>query len=444
MRDRSNTISSMTQINTRVEVSVGSMPTLPTTEHFLVSLSFLSEPARRAGEARTGWVQQNNRHAMNRGKQLDPASKITSGPLLPTNHACWVFQAHASTRARCYEHGSSRFFGNHLSRWTCCIGAINASALLVCSTLFLLLQDRPKVGSLMSIAPGDGGSHAYIAAKPALGFLDFGYGESDSHKCVPFAVLANDLSAPFYSKIQLRPWQGQRAIQGTMRPSRNIQLVLRALNQNPVIKSSRVLRCLKVSTINQFCMQSRRSKGTLGFACSLQRSAIVNPGTAIGSTYELSQSFRRWTYQGSALFRLAHSDCAIGVGALEKGRQARQAIRLVAGWEQFQLVGQNYSLRLHTKSVAQTNAPRKNAQTRSRGTIRSEQPLRLRFSGPMKTGLALAHYSGFKGGERCRVTPTPGKPLTVVHVICRAFSVRSMREILETSRTPAPCERNDV
>jgi hypothetical protein len=77
MRDRSNTVSPMTQIDTGVEVSIGRMATLPATEGFFVSLPSLSEPTAGAGEAGSGWVQQNDRHALNCRQQVDPASKIT-------------------------------------------------------------------------------------------------------------------------------------------------------------------------------------------------------------------------------------------------------------------------------------------------------------------------------------------------------------------------------
>src|SRR5262249_53681072 len=189
MRDASNSVSTMTQIDARVEVSVDRMATLPTPEGFLVSLPFLSEPTAEAGEAGSGWVQQNDRHAVNRREQLDPASKVTSGPLLPANHTCWIFQADASARAQTHGDCTSGFLGKRLSLGTCRIRPITTSPLLVCPSLFVAFQDRPEIQPLVAIATGDSGTHSDITPQPPLRLPHFGHGDGHRHFGVPFPVL---------------------------------------------------------------------------------------------------------------------------------------------------------------------------------------------------------------------------------------------------------------
>lgn len=327
---------------------------------------------------------------VNRCQQQDSISEESSGVLLPTNQPVRVFQGNASTRAQCYEHCFSSFLGNDLSRRTHRVRPIKPMLLLHGASVALAFQNGPKIRPTIAVRSCDSGSCSYVTAQPAVRGVGFGYRKRDGHGRIPFVIFAEDLRTAFCSQIQLRPRQCKRAIQSTMRTSRNIELVLRALQQNPVIKPSGMLRNLQVSAVNQFCVQCGRSKNPLSFTCRLQCSAVVNPRSSIGAPYELTQALRRRTGQGSALFRLAHSDCAIGVGALEEGRQTRQAIRLVASGEQFQFVGQNYSLRLHTSNIAVCD--NKSTPPQKRRRLSADQsaqnvPSDFAFRALCKTGL---------------------------------------------------------
>lgn len=289
MRDRSSTISPMTQIDTCIEVSVHRMATLPATKHLFVPLSFLSESTTGASEASAGWIQQNNRHAMNRGKQLDPASKVTSGPLLPANHPCWVFQADASARALTHGDSGSGFFGNQLSRRTGRVRALNPSALLVCSSLLLLLQDRSQIRTSVTIAAGNGGSHAHVTTKPPFGFLDLGQWNTHRHTGVPFVVAPIDLCR----LIQLRTGEHQRAIDGLVSAGRNIEPTIlpsagrRAPKHDPTVKARSFAGLLDFGRVNQLRFQRT------GCVTSLCGSPIVDVRTPVGSPDELAHPFRR-------------------------------------------------------------------------------------------------------------------------------------------------------
>lgn len=376
MRDRSNTISTMAQINTCVEVSVSRMTALPTPKRLFVPLSLLSEPTTRASQAGSGWVQQNDCHAINRGQQLDPASKVTSGPLFPANHACWVFQRNASTRAQTHGDCFSGFAGNALSRRTCGVRAVNPSTLLVCSPLFLFLQNRSEINTLMPIAPHDSGSDADITAQPSLRLLDFSQRHRDVRIDVPLPVFSHDIGTALGSGIQDGSRQGQGAIERPMPTGRNIQLVFRAFQQNPVIKAFGLFRKLKICTVNEFCFQESRRMACFG------RAPIINPSAAVGSPNKFAHAL----CDGRPSLFLAQEGGAVRMRTAEEGRQKRQRVSLVDGGIELQLVGQNHGLHVSTlaKRQQKTTPPIRRLVSGQYCPLSGEP--RLRFGSPIVGG----------------------------------------------------------
>ena len=381
----------MTDIDTRIEITVGQVMAPPAVKRAFLSLSPLDMPAPGAGEAGVGRANHGDSKTGDRSKQQHARTKKARSMFLPTDQSFGIFQGNASARCQCYEHRLPSFAGNDLSRWT--HGALPVPPLF-CMVLFpfiVAVKQGPQVWPLIPVRSRDGGFCSHVAAQPALGFLHLWQGNRDSHIGVPLPVLAHDEGTTLRPDVQCGPRQGQCAIQGMMPTRRDIQFVFGALEQNPVVEAFCVLGQLQIGAINQFGMQRRRCERSAGLPRCFQGASVVDVGAAICPSDELSEPFARWARRGSALFRrLAHSECAIGVGALKEGRQERKRIRLISGGIQLQLVRKNDFLRLHTSCIAETTEkenPPQDAQTRERGTIHLERQAETAFSLPL---LAIA------------------------------------------------------
>jgi hypothetical protein len=185
------TMSPPRDIQRCIRVGIRREAALPTAKHLFMSLAFLSEPTRRTGEACAGWVQQHDRNANHRSKQLDSASKLTPSPLLISGQLSRVFQAHSSTGTLSYEHSLSGFAGEHLSLM--CDGLpVNAIALLVGFPLFCALNDWSQIRAAMAVTADDRSAQTDITPYPPLRRLDFRQGDRHRHSSVPFVILAHD------------------------------------------------------------------------------------------------------------------------------------------------------------------------------------------------------------------------------------------------------------
>src|SRR5437588_4426459 len=115
MRDASNSVSLVTQIQSRIHVSIARMTTSPTPKELFVSLSPLCEPATGTGEARASRVHHRNSKTVNRCQQQDSVSEDASTMLLPTNQSFGIFHTHTSARTQCHGHRLSGFSGENVS-----------------------------------------------------------------------------------------------------------------------------------------------------------------------------------------------------------------------------------------------------------------------------------------------------------------------------------------
>lgn len=374
MRDRSNTVSPTTNHTRRIEVSIMRVPTLPTPEHLFMPLSLLYPSAMRTGDAGVSRTDQSNRDAHQRSQQLHARSKVPSRMAFPSDKHLWVFQGYASTRMLTHGDNLSGFTGKHLSLRTSFNAPVDAALLVHRFPVALTLQNWSKIRTLVAIAPRDGGTCTDVTAKPFFRLLDFSERDTHTHSGVPLPVFPED----FRTLVELRPWQGERAIDRLMFPCWYIEPAVLspagrgASEHNPAIEAYGLSRLLDFRAVNQFSLE--RSGYMSGFDCS----AVVDIGTPVRSADELSKPLRR---RAPSPFRLRKVECAIRVRSTKEARQESQRIGLIHSGIEAKLVGQVHGL--HEASIANasktTTAPR--AQTREQPSMASERPLRLALLG---------------------------------------------------------------
>src|SRR2546427_12387771 len=118
MRDRSNTVSLMANVQRRVEVSILCKTALPATERLPMPLSGLDMTTARASDASVGWSYHLDSKTMYRREQQHSLAKEPSRVLLPANESFRIFQADTSTRTLRHGRNLSSFASNCLSRVT--------------------------------------------------------------------------------------------------------------------------------------------------------------------------------------------------------------------------------------------------------------------------------------------------------------------------------------
>src|SRR5215813_12335465 len=168
----------MTQIQSRIQVSVTCMAAPPAPKELLVSLSPLCEPATGTGEAGASRVHHRNSKAMNRCQQQDAMTEHASAVLLPANQPFRVFHSHASARPQGYEHCLSGFAGEDVPLVSYGQTA-NPLLLMLGFPFFLSLEHRPQVRPPIAIAAGDSGTGPHVTPQPACGLLDLGQRDGD-------------------------------------------------------------------------------------------------------------------------------------------------------------------------------------------------------------------------------------------------------------------------
>jgi hypothetical protein len=211
-----------------------------------------------------------------------------------------------------------------------------------------------------------------------------------------------------------------------MPTSGNIQLVLRALEQNPIVKASGLLGKLYVGAINQFGFQVARRMSGFGNA------AIVDVGSAIGTPDELPHTFGT----GASPLLQQHG-CASRVMTLKQGRQQGKRVCLTTRGKELQFVTEVHGL--HTTSIPEPlekeNPPQKR-RLREQPSTASGRPLRLRASGLQRpptqyrrsadrhaapcasrglcSGVRPSALHALKGGARIPHPPEGGRPLRAI------------------------------
>lgn len=388
MRDRSNTVSPSSNVPGGNEIRIMRIAAVPATKcTFMPHVPLdLSTPGTRL--RRVGGIDHLHTQAMNRCQQQDSIAEESSGMLSPANQPVRVFQTDASTRTLTHGDNLPSFTGKNLSLRTHFNAPVDAPLLVHRFAVALSFQDRSEIGASVAVRAGHSSTSTDVTAEPFFHGLHFGQGHLNAYPTVPLAILSEDLAL----LTESCPREREGAVDRSMLARWDVQLP-DALNHHPQVKAGRLSRRLHLSGINQFSPECGGLEWLAGFASGLQAPTKVSKGTARSTSGKLARSFAR----GDA--GLLHSRdviCGIGMQPTKQPRQESQRVCLIRRRMKFEFV-REYNGRFHTTSLTET-PPR--AKSRSRPSLDGERPLRLRFSGPMKTGFALAHQSGFKADHK--------------------------------------------
>ena len=348
MRDGSNTVSLMTDIQRRVEVAVVRKATAPTTERLLMSLSPLDMTTTGAGCAGVGWSYHGDSKAGERRKQQHAVTKEARGMFLPANQPFGIFQGNASSRALRHGHSLSSLTGNDLSRWTHRTVAVPPLFRMILFPLVVTIEHGAQVRPFIPVRPGNRGSRADITAKPALRLLDLGQGNTHGHARIPLPILAKD----FRALIQFCAWEGEGAVDSDMALGWNIEAAVatprhrRTAQHDPAVKAGSFPRLLNFGAVYQFGLQKA------GLVSCLSRAPVVDIGAPVGSADELAHAFcagKAW------LLHTRKLSCDICVRARKQSSQRHKRVGLIHSRVEFELVRQVH--RCHMQSLA--NSPKK-------------------------------------------------------------------------------------
>lgn len=372
-------MSPTTDITSRIDVGVVSESTAPTSKRLFMSLVPLDMPTARAGDASVGWAYHGNQNANHRRKQLNSASKMTSSPLLVSGQPFRVLQTNPSARTLSHGHSAAGFAGKSLSLM--CNGLpINPISLLIGFSLCRSCDNRPQVGTFISITARHGRPQPNITAQPACRFLHLSQRHGDGHTGIPLAILAKH----FCRFVQSSPWQCQRAIDGSMSLRGDIESpVLSArergsANHNPEIKASGLAWFLDFGRVNQFSFECA------GEVSGLSSSPIIDIRASVRTTNKLTHTLSaRWT----ALF-LRKQLCGNRVRLTEQGRQKRQGISFSARRKQFEFIRKS-NLCCHTMSIAK-KTPRRKRSRASAGLSALKRRAETTLGSPTQTPFVLA------------------------------------------------------
>lgn len=343
MRSARDTPSPFGNHTRRIDVSVVSKSTEPTSERFAVPLPWLDMPATRTSRASVGRAYHLSSNALNRCKQEDSFPEESGRVLLPSNQAFRVFKCQTSTRALCHGHSAAGFSSQHLPLRTHLPRLVNAVLLQHGTTVPGAFQNGAQVRTLVAVRACDRRSCANITTDELLSGLLVRQGHLDPNPDVPLAIFSKDLAL----FTEHGPRIGQGAIDGPVLLRRNVELP-DALDHDPQVEALRFAGRLDLGCVNQFGFQEAR------LMPGLRRPSPVGEGTSVGSPDKVPAPFCR---RVSAL--LAQHGCTFRMKPRKESRQETKGIGLIRSGEQFQLVTESYGM--HGKSIAKESPRLKRA-----------------------------------------------------------------------------------
>jgi hypothetical protein len=362
MRDASNSVSLMANIQRRIEVTVMRKATAPTTKRRLMPLSPLDMSTMRAGRASVRWTYHRDSKAGYRRKQQHSLPEEAGGVFLPANQPFGIFQGNASSRAMCHGHSLSGLTGNDLSRRTHRAVSVPPLFCVILFPLIIATEHGAQVWPFVAVRACDSGAGSNVTTEPTFWGLHFRQRHGDRNPSVPLAVFSEDLRR----FVQLSAWKNQRSIDSDMSLSGNIEAAVTPLRRrgspqhDPQVKSFCFAGLLNLGAVDQFRFQQS------GYMSRLGGPAIVDIGTAICPTNELPQSFCR---RASSPLRLRNLECAIRVRSTKEARQESQRIGFIDSGIQANFIRQVHGL--HVSNI--TNAATKENPLQERRLVRAGQ-----------------------------------------------------------------------
>lgn len=397
MRTAGNTVSPISDIQRCVTIRMRRESTAQTSEHRLIPKRAIPFAASRAGERRVSRTNERHRHADQWGQQQNALREEFRTPLPPRGQRSGILKCNTSARSVSTAHQLPGFFGLRLSRSSQRINlSIVQMPLLIRCALFLFVQDRAKIRTLITVTTHNGAPHAHVTADPFRYFLFFGHWDFYPDATVPFLVLPED----FALFTERGAGISQCPVDSPVFLGRDVELP-NALHHHPQIKSCGRARGLDVRGVDQFRVQRGGGELTPGLCGGLETSPPIRMRPAIGSPGELPHASRGWD---TGLLHSRNGSCGVREQPLKQPRQESQRIRLGPRRKQFELIPEG-NLRRHGKLVAKRKSPRNqehrllsavNPLTTAPQTPVSRPPafaesvrrpptvtLGLRFSGPM-------------------------------------------------------------
>lgn len=399
MRDGSNTVRPGSNIQRRVLVRVTGEATRAASEHFFPSVR-IPRMAAATGLRRVGWFQEPHSNACDESEQLNPLCKLAGCPSSPSWQAPGIFQTDASTRTLCHGHRFSGFAGKNLSLKCWRITPVP----LVMRRLFLgtmrAMHNGCQAATTVAIRSKDATPHPHVTAQPSVRLSHVSDGHFHIDSGVPLAILSEDLSTALGPQVEFRTRQSQCPVQTPMAFGGHVKATFFfcPFHHHPVIKAAGLLGQLHVGRVNQLRVQGRRGKRTASDTSGFEGPAVVGGGAPVGPAHKLTEPLGR---TGSAL--CGHQVmCGIGMAARKEGRQARQAVCLVAGRVQSQFVRKIH--RCHGVTITQ-GAERRHppcgvlVRARPWATTVAQTPAAPTLLAPFARARAPRHDAPSKAGE---------------------------------------------
>lgn len=350
----------MTQIDRRIEVTVGSVAAAPATKRALVSLSSLDRSTMRAGDARVRWGDQPDRNPHQGSQQHHTCAEVPRRMAFPPDEPFRVFQTYASSRSQCHGHQLAGFFGENLSLRGCFNLALNATPLVHRSPVLLSFQNRAQIWPPIAVRASYTGPDTNITADPlfCLALIWQWYSHSAAH--IPLAVFPENL--PLLTKDSTG--QSQGTVDGSVSVGRDIEFA-HALDHNPEIKAPGLPGLLHLGSVNQFGLEVRGLELQTKSPGSLSSFVEIRSCSAVSPAHKLSLTLARG--DTGPIRHVRHGSCGFQVGTTEGTRQAREAICLIAGRMKFEFVRENYFPGSHTITIARIEIPRNPVRSRMSG-----------------------------------------------------------------------------